>query len=114
VQLRRDLGEGRPAAFTIDGPRGPARVAQPGAVFLAGATGHPLLPFHIEADRYWTAGRWDQSQIPKPFGTVAVAIGEPFYVSGTADDLIESRRVDLERILAALETRAKALASPTS
>ena len=59
VQLRRDLTQGRPAAFTIDGPRGPARVAQPGAVFLAGATGHPLLPFHIEADRFWTAGRWD-------------------------------------------------------
>ena len=25
----------------VDGPRGPARVAQPGAVWLAGATGHP-------------------------------------------------------------------------
>ena len=37
------------AAFTVDGPRGPARVAQPGAVWLAGATGHPILPFHIEA-----------------------------------------------------------------
>src|SRR5512138_331007 len=29
VQLRRDLRTGRPAAFTLDGPRGPARVAQP-------------------------------------------------------------------------------------
>ena len=77
VQLRRDLADGRPAAFTIDGPRGPARVAQPGAVFLAGATGHPLLPFHIEANRFWTAGRWDHTQVPKPFSTVAVAIGEP-------------------------------------
>ena len=39
-----------PVAFTVDGPRGPARVAQPGAVWLAGATGHPVLPFHIEAE----------------------------------------------------------------
>src|SRR4029077_16671691 len=30
VQLRRDMSEGRPAAFTVDGPRGPAGVAQPG------------------------------------------------------------------------------------
>src|SRR5204863_7246023 len=67
VQLRRDLAGGRPAAFTTDGPRGPARVAQAGAVFLAGATGQPLLPFHIEADRFWTMKSWDRTQVPKPF-----------------------------------------------
>src|SRR6478736_1265130 len=36
VQLRRDLNQGRAAAFTVDGPRGPARVAQAGAIWLAG------------------------------------------------------------------------------
>ena len=35
VQLRRELAAGKPAGFALDGPRGPARVAQPGAVFLA-------------------------------------------------------------------------------
>src|SRR5437773_710319 len=29
LQLTREMSNGRPAAFTIDGPRGPARVAQP-------------------------------------------------------------------------------------
>jgi lysophospholipid acyltransferase (LPLAT)-like uncharacterized protein len=106
VQLRRDLAEGKPAAFTIDGPRGPARVAQPGAVFLAGATGHPVLPFHIEAERCWTAGRWDQTQIPKPFSTVAVAIGEPIYVLDTDESTIEAKRLELERSLASLERTA--------
>ena len=106
VQLRRDLGDGRPAAFTIDGPRGPAGVAQPGAVFLAGATGHPLLPFHIESSRFWTAGRWDATQIPRPFATVAVAIGEPIGVPGTGGDTIEAARLGLERALADLEQRA--------
>src|SRR5262245_1844687 len=67
VQLRRDLAEGRPVAFTIDGPRGPAQVAQAGAVWLAGATGAPILPFHIEAARSWAASSWDRTQIPKPF-----------------------------------------------
>ena len=37
VQLTRDMAAGKPAAFTVDGPRGPARVAQPGAVWLAEA-----------------------------------------------------------------------------
>lgn len=107
VQLRRDLADGHPAAFTLDGPRGPARVAQPGAAFLAGATGHPMLPFHVEADRFWTAGRWDATQIPKPFSTVAVAIGEPINVSDTTEATIEAKRLELERMLSALESKAK-------
>lgn len=106
AQLRRDLNEGRPAAFTVDGPRGPARVAQPGAVWLAGATGHPILPFHIEADRFWTARSWDRTQIPKPFGTVALAIGEPLEVRDTEPASLEEARVRLEAVLARLEQRA--------
>ena len=49
--VRDDEGRAVPAGFTLDGPRGPARVAQPGAVWLARATGNPLLPFHLEASR---------------------------------------------------------------
>jgi lysophospholipid acyltransferase (LPLAT)-like uncharacterized protein len=109
VQLRRELAAGHTAAFTVDGPRGPARVAQPGAVWLAGATGSPLLPFHIEADRYWTADSWDKTLIPKPFSRIAIAIGEPFDVGGTSDETIEESRQELERRLAALEVRATAL-----
>lgn len=103
VQLRRELANGRPVAFTVDGPRGPARAAQPGAVFLAGATGHPILPFHIEATRFWTMKSWDRTQVPKAFSSLAVAIGEPIYVRDTAETTIEGMRVALERSLAALE-----------
>jgi lysophospholipid acyltransferase (LPLAT)-like uncharacterized protein len=111
VQLRRDLAGGKPAAFTIDGPRGPARVAQPGAVFLAGATGHPILPFHIESSRFWTMNSWDRTQMPKPFSRVGVAIGAPIVVADSSDTAIESTRVTLEAALAALERRARELAS---
>ena len=38
LQLVRDMERGKAAGFTLDGPRGPARVAQPGALWLAGAT----------------------------------------------------------------------------
>ncbi len=103
VGLRRELKEGHPVAFTVDGPRGPARKAQPGAVWLAGATGHPILPFHIEADRAWTARSWDQHQVPKPGATISVAIGEPMFVSGTDEEGVEAARVELERRLQALE-----------
>jgi len=106
LQLRRDLAAGRPAAFTVDGPRGPARVAQPGALWLAGATGHPILPYHIEASRYWTANSWDRTQIPKPFSTVAVTIGEPLHVADSKPATVERARLELEAVLARLEQRA--------
>jgi lysophospholipid acyltransferase (LPLAT)-like uncharacterized protein len=107
LQLTRDLAAGKPAGFTVDGPRGPAEVAQPGAVWLAKATGHPVLPFHLEADRHWTLKSWDRTQIPKPYATVAISMGEPFDVPADADDAgIESARQLLERRLRALEPRA--------
>jgi hypothetical protein len=113
-QLARDLEKGRPAGFTVDGPRGPARAAQPGAVWLAKATGHPVLPFHLEADRYWTLRSWDRTQVPKPFATVAIAMGEPLIVPVDADEAaIEAARLRLEARLDALEARARAMLTTT-
>ena len=107
LQLKRDMAAGKPAGFTLDGPRGPARQAQPGAVWLAKATGNPVLPFHLEADRYWTVNSWDRTQIPKPFTTVAVAIGEPLDVPSDANDTdLETTRQALEGRLQVLEARA--------
>jgi len=112
LQLTRDLAAGKPAGFTLDGPRGPARVAQPGAVWLAKATGHPLLPFHLEARRHWTLRSWDRTQIPKPFSTVAIAMGEPLHVEADADDEgLERARLMLEERLTVLEARTLALLS---
>jgi lysophospholipid acyltransferase (LPLAT)-like uncharacterized protein len=107
LQLVRDMKAGRAAGFAVDGPRGPARVAQPGAVWLAGAAGQPLLPFHLEASRYWELRSWDRTQIPKPFSTVALVVGEPIAVgSDLADSELEAVRVELEARLRTLEARA--------
>ena len=107
VQLVRAMKGGKPAGFTLDGPRGPARVAQPGAVWLAGATGNPLLPFHLEAANAWTLRSWDRTQIPKPFTSVALVVGEPIPVSADAtDEDREAIRGVLEARLTALERRA--------
>jgi len=76
-------------------------------VWLARATGNPVLPFHLEADRCWTVNSWDRTQIPKPFSTVALVVGEPFVVPADADDNgLESARRRLEEQLSQLETRA--------
>jgi lysophospholipid acyltransferase (LPLAT)-like uncharacterized protein len=110
LQLKRDMAAGKPAAFTLDGPRGPANVAQPGAIWLAKATGNPVVPFHIEASRHWTLRSWDRTQIPKPFSDVAIAIGEPLEVPPEADEAgIEQVRLALEERLRSLESRARAM-----
>jgi len=127
LQMRREMAAGKATAFTIDGPRGPARVAQAGAVWLAMATGNPVVPFHLEASRHWTLRSWDRAQIPMPFTTVALAVGEPFHVAADAteppdrgegegaldsgDERIERARRLLEERLVALEARARELAT---
>ena len=109
LQLVRDV-KSQGVAFTLDGPRGPAHVAQPGAVWLSKATGHPLLPFHCEAESSWTLTSWDRTQIPRPFTTIAMAIDAPIYVprdSGEAD--LEQWRLRLEHSLDACRRRCDAM-----
>jgi lysophospholipid acyltransferase (LPLAT)-like uncharacterized protein len=64
----------------------------------------------MEASSKWTANSWDRTQIPKPFTTVGVAIGEPLEIAGdTTDQQLEAARQELEHRLRALEDRAAAM-----
>jgi len=112
LQLKRQMEEGRPAGFAVDGPRGPARKVQPGVVWLAKLTGNPVVPFHMEASSYWSLNSWDRTQIPKPFTTVALTVGTAISVAGDADEsVIEAKRCEVENALLSLEKRAAALLS---
>jgi tetratricopeptide (TPR) repeat protein len=69
-----------------------------------------LLYLHLEASRHWTLRSWDRTQIPKPFSTVTLAVGEPIYVDRQAGDAgIEEARRALEARLHDLEQRARDL-----
>ncbi len=107
LRLRREMEHGRPAAFALDGPRGPARVAQPGALWLAAHTGHPILPVHAESSAVWELASWDRTQIPKPRARTVLVVGAPFVVLRDAQPGDEARR-DLEARLAQCESRARA------
>jgi lysophospholipid acyltransferase (LPLAT)-like uncharacterized protein len=110
LQLKREMGEGRPAGFAVDGPRGPARKVQPGVVWLAKLTGNPVVPFHMEASKFWSLGSWDRTQVPRPFTTVALVVGAPINVAADADEQqIELKRAEVERALLTLEERAREL-----
>ncbi|MCW7488128.1 DUF374 domain-containing protein [Leptospira meyeri] len=75
------LKKGLPAAFTPDGPRGPAFIVQPGIIAAAQVTQVPIVPFHYECSRQWILEKaWDKHRVPKPFTTFVVSYGEPISV----------------------------------
>ena len=112
LRMVRDIRSGRSTAFTLDGPRGPARVAKPGAIWLAGATGAPVLPCHAEAERSWDLRSWDRAQIPKPFSRIHLVIGSPIAVPRGLDDEGQARACrHLESVLEDLRLRACRLAN---
>ena len=67
-------------AITPDGPRGPRRRLQPGAVFLASHTRLPVVPVGFGFGNAWRARSWDRFAVPKPFSMVTAVAGRPIRV----------------------------------
>jgi lysophospholipid acyltransferase (LPLAT)-like uncharacterized protein len=98
-------------AFTIDGPRGPACVAKPGAVTLARHTGQAILPFHIAARRSVKLPSWDRLEIPLPFTRAVAVVGEPIYVArNTSPEEVASKQEALQAVLDRLRQQAEQIA----
>lgn len=97
VEMIRLMKRGSPTGFTVDGPKGPRYVAKSGAVLLAKKTGNPMMPFVVEAEKFWTINSWDKLRIPKPFTRARVFIAEPVYVAAEASEIeIENKRLELQ------------------
>ena len=108
VGMIRMMKKGFPAAFTIDGPRGPRYQVKMGPVALAQKTGNPILPFVIECKRFWRLGSWDRLQVPKPFSSAAVIFGEPIYVMRKpGEGELETKLLELQKSLDELVIRGE-------
>ncbi len=109
--LHRYLAEGIPAAFTIDGPRGPRHKCKPGVVRTAMKAGCCVLPVSVAVDRAYIMRSWDRNCIPKPFAKIVFQYGEPIFFP----PLAEGQELDVtytEQIEAALaQTHKEALAT---
>ncbi len=68
------------AAIAPDGPLGPRRTVNPGALAIAQRANAVILPLHASAERAWRAGSWDRFLIPKPGARVTIKYGEAFAV----------------------------------
>ncbi|MFQ3650236.1 MAG: lysophospholipid acyltransferase family protein [Gemmataceae bacterium] len=84
-------------AITPDGPRGPRRIAQLGAVKLASETGRAIVPCGFAFHRCWRAPSWDRFAVPYP-GTPCVGVSaEPLAVPPGLDrGELELYRIRLE------------------
>ena len=84
-KLLKAIQTGKNIGIVADGSQGPARVLQPGAVFLASKTGKPILPMAWAADRYFTFNSWDKTVLPKLFSRIVLRFGNPIYIPPNLD-----------------------------
>lgn len=83
--IRRVARQRAHALFAVDGPRGPAFVAKPGAAQAALLAGAPLLPVGAGARWAFRLSRiWDDFLVVLPFSRVVIVIGAPLDAGAAA------------------------------
>ncbi len=97
-EMVRLVRSGRHAALTVDGPKGPPRVVQPGVLQLARLTGAWILPITSSCSKPRFLASWDRYLLPYPFSKAVVAYGEPFPIPQAMSD-----KAALARIASALD-----------
>ena len=98
-------GRGDAVGVLVDGPRGPARAAKPGAARLARLAALPLVAFGCAARPAIRFGSWDRTLLPLPFARVVVVCGEPFEApadsaAGALQARLDQAQAEAERALA--------------
>ena len=98
------IRQGKNVIFTPDGPRGPKYRIKPGPIQLASLTGAAIYPVMLNSSRHWQCRSWDNFQIPKPFSTITLVIGDPIVIPPglTGRDEIERYREQVEKAMLAM------------
>ncbi len=103
------MADGAIIAIVIDGPRGPHGTIHPGALFLARATGRPIVPLTFAVDRGLQVRSWDRMLVPLPFGRGCLVAAAPIYVPADASPAdLDALRDELERRLKEVAIEADA------
>jgi lysophospholipid acyltransferase (LPLAT)-like uncharacterized protein len=78
-------GRAHHLAITPDGPRGPRRRIQDGAIYLASRSSMSLVPTGFAFENPWRAGSWDRTALPRPFTRARCIVGPPIDVPEDLD-----------------------------
>ena len=107
-EIIRDVAGCRHMAITPDGPRGPRRVVQGGAIYLAAKTGMKIAPLGLAYQRPRRMKSWDRFAVPRLFFRAKMVTGTPFEIpSHIRSDSLENHRLqvqaEMERLTAIAE-----------
>ena len=111
-RMVRGVRSGTNAALTVDGPKGPPRVVQPGVVQLARLTGAWVLPITSSSAKPRFLASWDRYLVPRPFSRGFVAYGEPFPIPPEMSDEAARERISSALDQATAEADAAAGVTP--
>ncbi|NLF94675.1 MAG: lysophospholipid acyltransferase family protein [Oligosphaeraceae bacterium] len=97
LEMKARLHRGDSVGITVDGPRGPRYCVHAGVAALAAYSEARVVPLISNFTHYWELNSWDKMQIPVPFTTITVRVGQPIVLDGTADHQqnIESIRQEM-------------------
>lgn len=101
--------------ITPDGPRGPRRQVQMGAIFLASHTGLSIVPIGVGFSHAWRAKSWDRFAVPFPGSAITGHVGVPLAVPPNLDRAgLETYRLQLEQQLGQVTEQAEQWAAGLS
>ncbi len=105
--MLRWIRDGKCAATTPDGPRGPSRVMTDGSLKLSQMTGAQLVCLGQSTRRYLEFNTWDRMRLPLPFtrGAMVWKVLPPV-PADLAPEAFELRRKEAEDVLSAATDRA--------
>jgi lysophospholipid acyltransferase (LPLAT)-like uncharacterized protein len=102
------LGTQSNVGISVDGPRGPRRSMQRGAVFLASRTGMPLVAVAVGYHRAWRAPSWDRMAFALPFTRAVVSASAAIQVPAELDDdALAEHRQSFEAVMHQTSARAE-------
>jgi lysophospholipid acyltransferase (LPLAT)-like uncharacterized protein len=108
VRFLQMLGSGAGGIIAADGPAGPSYRAKPGAAFVAKRAGVALVPVGAAMQHSLVLESWDRFEIPRPFSTAVLVIGEALAVpEDAADRVLAGLSQRLETLLNDLTTQAE-------
>ena len=94
ARLKKKLEEGCHVAVPLDGPKGPAGVIKPGALYLASKTGRPIVAVNVRVSRsIRIRRRWDRFEIPLPFSLALGRVSDPIFVRPGEDWEVPRRKI---------------------
>lgn len=108
VECARILNQGETLLYSPDGPRGPSHVMGEGTIWLAQKGRAKIIPAGAAAARRKLLKNWDRYQVPMPFSSAALFVGQPIEVpEHMSDEEFEAVRLEAEAALDAAEAGAE-------